>query len=277
MQCVCTLWFCFLPILWWREFAYTLETSTINTALLPHQWSKVCTQYTMPGDRNSILSSHCVTFTFGWCYCGLLLRIFAFYVQCLTVAGVSQPSSNVAREFELHKSFKLIRCCIGSPGKCGEAHPHLEVNLAQPIVRKLKLHSCCIRFKSVSVDRRSLASAIETILTQGSATFFALRTFKNRKCPAVNLYYNSYKLLAYNFDSVRTLSLFCRKETLPPRNYGTQWYHLWCYANDTRNQGYLLDKDTCINYWYGLQPVFLLRRFGHLSHVSIKINHNSIH
>jgi len=29
---------------------------------------------------------------------GYYLSIFAFYVQCLTVAGVSQPSSNVARE-----------------------------------------------------------------------------------------------------------------------------------------------------------------------------------
>jgi len=26
------------------------------------------------------------------------LSIFAFYVQCLTVAGVSQPSSNVTKE-----------------------------------------------------------------------------------------------------------------------------------------------------------------------------------
>jgi len=26
----------------------------------------------------------------------------------------------------------------------------------------------------------------------------------------------------YNFDSMRTLSLFFRNETLPPRNYGTQ-------------------------------------------------------
>jgi len=32
-----------LAVFWWREFAYTLETSTINTALLSCQWSKVCT------------------------------------------------------------------------------------------------------------------------------------------------------------------------------------------------------------------------------------------
>jgi len=27
-----------------EEFAHTLETSMINTALLSHQWNKVCTQ-----------------------------------------------------------------------------------------------------------------------------------------------------------------------------------------------------------------------------------------
>jgi len=32
---------------------------------------------------------------------GYYLRIFAFYVQCLTVAGFSQPSSNVAREIRI--------------------------------------------------------------------------------------------------------------------------------------------------------------------------------
>jgi len=32
---------------------------------------------------------------------GYCLRIFAFYIQCLTVAGVSQPSSNVAREIRI--------------------------------------------------------------------------------------------------------------------------------------------------------------------------------
>jgi len=26
--------------------------------------------------------------------------------------------------------------------------------------------------------------------------------------------------------------------------------HLLRYADNTRNQGYLLDKDTCLNYWY---------------------------
>jgi len=32
---------------------------------------------------------------------GYYLRIFAFYVLCLTVAGVSQPSSNVAKDIRI--------------------------------------------------------------------------------------------------------------------------------------------------------------------------------
>jgi len=52
----------------------------------------------MPGDRNSIAYSYVHTV--------LALRLpgvtvgyyFCFYVQCLTVARASQPSSNVARE-----------------------------------------------------------------------------------------------------------------------------------------------------------------------------------
>jgi len=32
---------------------------------------------------------------------GYYLSIFAFYVHCLTVAGVSQPSFNVAREIRI--------------------------------------------------------------------------------------------------------------------------------------------------------------------------------
>jgi len=37
-----------------EEFAYTLETSTIYTMLLSHQWSKVCSRETLPGYRNGI-------------------------------------------------------------------------------------------------------------------------------------------------------------------------------------------------------------------------------
>jgi len=55
-----------------RVTAYALEKSIINAALLSHQWSKVCSQKTMPGDRNSILCSQCLSFTFGWGYCRIL-------------------------------------------------------------------------------------------------------------------------------------------------------------------------------------------------------------
>jgi len=48
---------------------------------------------------------------------GYYLRIFAFYVQCSTISGVSQPSSHVAKQFDFHKGLKVIRCCLGSPGK----------------------------------------------------------------------------------------------------------------------------------------------------------------
>jgi len=44
MKCVCVRFeFVFLPSSE-EEIAYTLETSTINTALLSHLWSKFCTQ-----------------------------------------------------------------------------------------------------------------------------------------------------------------------------------------------------------------------------------------
>ena len=141
-MCVCTI----LPNFWGREFTKTLETSTINTRLLSHQSSKVCSQETMPGDRNSILRSPCISFTFFWGYCRLL-RVFAFYVQCVTVAGVSQPSSNVAKETQFHKGLKVIKCCLCSPGKSGEAHPHLVAGLTQPFVIKFNLHSCLHSFQ----------------------------------------------------------------------------------------------------------------------------------
>jgi len=82
-----------------------------------------------------------------------VLELLGFYSQALTLQG----------KFELHKSLKVIRRCLGSPGKSGEAHPHLVATLAQPFVIKLKLRSYCILFKSVSVGRRSLVSTIEII------------------------------------------------------------------------------------------------------------------
>jgi len=73
------------------------------------------------------------------------------------------------------------------------------------------------------------------LLNQGSATFFALRTglklnffrgptFKNHKCSFLLRIFITTHVSYYNFDLMRTLSLFCRKETLPPRNYGTHWH-----------------------------------------------------
>jgi len=43
---------------------------------------------------------------------GYYLSIFAFYVQCLTFAEVSQPSSNVAREIRISREPQsyLVLC-----------------------------------------------------------------------------------------------------------------------------------------------------------------------
>jgi len=71
------------------------------------------------------------------------------------------------------------------------------------------------------------------LLRQGSATFFALRTglkqnffrgpaFKNHKCSFLLRIFITTQVSYYNFDLMRTLSLFCRNETLPPRNYDTR-------------------------------------------------------
>ena len=53
--------------------------------------------------------------------------------------------------------------------------------------------------------------------------------------------------------------------------------YLLCYADNTRRifigQGHMFK----LLISYNLQPVFLLRCFGHLSHISIKISRNSIH
>jgi len=64
-----------------EEIACTLETSTINTALLSHLWSKVCTQCTMPGDRNSMAYSYvhiALALRLPGVIVGYYLSIFAF-------------------------------------------------------------------------------------------------------------------------------------------------------------------------------------------------------
>jgi len=49
------------------------------------------------------------------------LLLLGFHSQALTLQG----------KFGFHKSFKVIRWCLGIPGKNGEAHQHLVASLAQ--------------------------------------------------------------------------------------------------------------------------------------------------
>jgi len=79
--------------------------------------------------------------------------MLSFHSQALKLQG----------KFEFHKGLKVSRCCVGSPRKSGEAHPHLVVGLAQIFVIKFKFIPVCIPFKSISVGRRSLVSAMERI------------------------------------------------------------------------------------------------------------------
>jgi len=71
--------------------------------------------------------------------------LLGFHIQALMLQG----------KFEFHKNLKVIRCCLGSPGKSGEAHPHPGPRLAQPFVIKLKLHSCCIPFECFGLQKKS--------------------------------------------------------------------------------------------------------------------------
>jgi len=147
-QCVCTLWCCFLPIFWGREFGYTLETSTINTILLSHQWSefvasRLCLVTETTYYLHIALALRLPGITTGYC-----LRIFAFCVQCLNHCwGFHNQALLLQGQFEFHKGLKVIRCCFGSPGKSGEAHQHLVVSLGQSFVVKFKLHSCLHSFQ----------------------------------------------------------------------------------------------------------------------------------
>ena len=55
----------------------------------------------MPGDRNSIAYSYVhivLALRLPGVTVGYHFKHFCFFVQCLTVAGFSQPSSNVAKE-----------------------------------------------------------------------------------------------------------------------------------------------------------------------------------
>jgi len=79
--------------------------------------------------------------------------LLGFHSQALKLQG----------KFEFHKGLKVIRCYVGSPGKSGEAHPHLVASLAQIFVINSSCIPACIPFKSISVCRRSLVSTMETI------------------------------------------------------------------------------------------------------------------
>jgi len=63
--------------------------------------------------------------------------LLGFYSQALMLQ----------RKFKFHEGLKIIRCCLGSPGKNGKAHPHLVASLAQPFVTKFKLHFCLHSFQ----------------------------------------------------------------------------------------------------------------------------------
>ena len=45
----------------------------------------------MPGDRNSTLCSHCVSFTFAWCYCRLLFENFCILCSMLNRCWHGRP------------------------------------------------------------------------------------------------------------------------------------------------------------------------------------------
>ena len=57
--------------------------------------------------------------------------LMGFHSQALPLQG----------KFEIHKSLKVIMCCLGSPIKSGQTQSHLVASLAQPFVIKFKLHS----------------------------------------------------------------------------------------------------------------------------------------
>jgi len=77
-----------------EEFAYTLENDKYCIANTPVEQSLHPVDYPWWQKQHSLLvCSYCVSFTFAWGYCRLLFKHFCFYVECLTVAGVSQLSA----------------------------------------------------------------------------------------------------------------------------------------------------------------------------------------
>jgi len=98
-----------------------------------------------------VASRQCLVIKTAYCvHIVLTLRLpgvtVGFYVGYgFLHLGFHSQALTLQEKFEFHKSPKVIRCCLcclGSPGKSGEAHTHLVVNLAQPFLIKFKLHSC---------------------------------------------------------------------------------------------------------------------------------------
>jgi len=92
----------FLAIFWGRVCIHSWNVNDkYCIAITPVEQSFHPVDYAWWQKQHSVLiCSYCVSFTFAWGHCRLLFKHFCFYVQCLTVAGVSQPepSSNVPRE-----------------------------------------------------------------------------------------------------------------------------------------------------------------------------------
>ena len=56
------------------------------------------------GWQKQLLRSQCVSFMFAWGYCRLLFKNFCILCSVLiTASGLSQPSSNVAREVQISR------------------------------------------------------------------------------------------------------------------------------------------------------------------------------
>ena len=108
----------------------------INTTLLSQQWSKVCTQQTMPGNRNSIAYSYVhivlalrlLGVTLFLLLCSVLNRCWGFTAKLQRCKG----NSKFTRASKLLGVGQSQQKWLGPPTS----------GLAQPFVIKLKLHSC---------------------------------------------------------------------------------------------------------------------------------------
>jgi len=63
-------------------------------------------------------------------YCRLLFKNFCILCSVLPLLGIHSQALTLQGKFEFHKGLKVIRCCLGVPGKSGKAHQHLVASLA---------------------------------------------------------------------------------------------------------------------------------------------------